>query len=223
MEATLPRRRFMISGPPDSDAVCLTFDDGPHPELTPRLLDVLAESGVRATFFMVGRSVERYPQVVRRILDERHAVGGHSFTHGDPRATSARDLAAEVDRTEELFEKIAGRRSRLFRPPHGKLTPGKLWRLWRGGQSIVLWNVDPKDFECKSAGELRDRLDGATLHGGDVVLLHDTVPHAAQVLPEIIRSARARGLGFTTAADWAHGSARAADPKHLPNAEGITK
>jgi peptidoglycan/xylan/chitin deacetylase (PgdA/CDA1 family) len=213
----------MVSGPPDAAAVCLTFDDGPDPQHTPHLLDVLAEEGVRATFFMVGRSVERYPEIVRRVLDETHEIGGHSFTHGDPRATSARELTAEVDRTEELFQKIAGRPSRLFRPPHGKLTPGKLLRLWARGQSIVLWNVDPKDFECRSSGELRERLNGTTWRGGDVILLHDTVPHAAQVLPDMIRSVRARGLGFSTATEWVQSGARVPTTNHFPDPAGAAR
>ena len=195
----------MVSGPRAATDVCLTFDDGPHPVHTPRLLDVLAECGVKATFFMVGREAERHPQIVRRVAGEGHAVGGHSFSHAAPGETPAAHLAEEVERTERLFEQIIGRRLRLFRPPHGKLTPGKLWRLWRSGQSVVLWNVDPKDFACRSPEELAGKLDGGSLRGGDVVLLHDTVPHAAEVLPGVIAAARRRAVGFATVDEWLGG------------------
>ena len=208
MAATLPRRRFMVSGPRSAGAVCLTFDDGPHPEHTPRILDVLREHGAKATFFMIGREVEKHPQVVRRVIDEGHAVGGHSFTHGDPTRTTARQLAEEVERTEQLFEQVIGRRVMLFRPPHGKVTAAKMWHLWKAGQSVVLWNVDPKDFECKSPRELTDRLNNRTLAGGDVVLLHDTVPHAIDALPELLGSSRGRGLSFINAHSWVRPESR---------------
>jgi peptidoglycan/xylan/chitin deacetylase (PgdA/CDA1 family) len=205
MAATLPRQRFIVRGPSCTGNVCLTFDDGPHPQHTPRLLDVLKEHGAKATFFMIGRDVEAHPAIVRRALAEGHAVGGHSFTHGEPGATSAKQLVEEADRTERLFEQIIGRRSTLFRPPHGKLTAGKLLRLWRAGQRVVLWNLDPKDFTCRSAAELAGRFSARGLRGGDMVLLHDNVPHAAEILPEIIGSARRNGIEFATVTEWVQG------------------
>jgi peptidoglycan/xylan/chitin deacetylase (PgdA/CDA1 family) len=167
-----------------------------------RLLDILKADRVTGTFFMVGREMEKHPEVVRRVVVEGHAVGGHSFTHGEPGATSPRQLAEEIDRTERLFAQIVGRPSRLFRPPHGKLTPGKLWHLWRAGQGVVLWNVDPKDFACASGIELAARFDGRNLRGGDIVLLHDTVPHSAEVLPTVIAAAREAGLSFLPVTAW---------------------
>jgi len=202
MAATLPRRRFMVSGPRSGNAVCLTFDDGPDPEHTPRLLDVLREHGAKVTFFMIGREVEKYPHIVRRAIDEGHAVGGHSFTHGDPTRTTGRQLADEAERTEQLFEKVLGRRVSLFRPPHGKLTALKMWHLWKGGQSVVLWNVDPKDYMCSSPRELTDRLNTRDLAGGDVVLLHDNVRHTVDAMPEVLEGLRGRGLSFVTADSW---------------------
>lgn len=202
MAVALPRHRFMVSGPRSANAVCLTFDDGPHPEHTPRLLDVLREQGAKATFFMIGREVEKYPHLVRRAIDEGHAVGGHSFSHGNPTTTSARELSDEAERTEQLFEQVLGRRVLLFRPPHGKLTAAKILHLWRAGQSVVLWNVDPKDYNCMSPRDLINRLTTRMLVGGDVVLLHDNMPHAIEALPEVLESARRRGLSFVTAESW---------------------
>jgi peptidoglycan-N-acetylglucosamine deacetylase len=203
MAAVLQRRRFMVSGPRWADSTCLTFDDGPHPEYTPRILDVLARCGVKATFFMVGKNMERAPGLVRRVADEGHELGGHSFEHAAPHETSARKLADEVERTQRLFEQIIGRRTDVFRPPHGKVTAPKVIALWRARQSVVLWNVDPRDYACGSPQELSARLAGAALRGGDVILLHDSVPHVADALPGFIETARARGLGFVTAGEWA--------------------
>ena len=192
----------MVRGPASGKTVCLTFDDGPHPEHTPRLLDVLARHGAKGTFFMVGQEAERWPALVERVAAEGHAVGGHSWTHGDPGSTGACELAEEVERTEQLFERLLGRRSKLFRPPHGKLTAGKMLKLLRGGQRVVLWNVDPKDFACGGPRELEAKLRPEDLRGGDVVLLHDNHPYAGEVLPGVIPAAARNGIRFGTIAEW---------------------
>jgi len=202
MAAGLPRRMFMVAGPPDSRAVSLTFDDGPHPEHTPALLDRLAAHDIRATFFVLGRNAEKHPDLVRRMSAEGHDVGHHSFTHGEPATTSARELVAESWRTARLLGELLGRRPRLFRPPHGKITAGKALGLWASGQTIVLWNQDPKDFSCGSAEALRAWFVGRPFAGGDVVLLHDVHPYAAQAMDAIAVAVRAAGLGFCPVSAW---------------------
>lgn len=192
----------MTKGPSDGGSVCLTFDDGPHPEYTPKLLDVLRDRDVRATFFLIGREAERYPGIVRRAVDEGHVVGNHTFSHGDPGSTSARRLIEEIRHTDALLAEHSGRAPRLFRPPHGKLTVSKLWRLWWEGQTVVLWNVDPKDFSKRAPGEIYAGFQEYPLRGGDLVLMHDNVPHAIDVLPPLIDEARGRGLSFTTPSHW---------------------
>jgi peptidoglycan/xylan/chitin deacetylase (PgdA/CDA1 family) len=202
MGAILPRTWFFVRAPANSNAVCLTFDNGPHPEYTRRVLDVLKEHGVAGTFFVVGSEVEACPDLVRRMAAEGHAVGHHSYFHEPPHLTSARQLLAEVRRTCDLLDRLVGETPPLFRPPYGKLTVAKLWRLWWAGQTVVLWNVDPKDYACHSPEEVRSWFRRRPLRRGDVVLMHDNMPYAAEVLPEIIHAARARGLAFTTVSHW---------------------
>lgn len=202
MSAGLPRRLFMVSGPPDSRAVSLTFDDGPHPAHTPALLDRLAAHRIRATFFVLGRNAEKYPELVRRMAAEGHDVGHHSFTHGDPEATSARDLVGESRRTARMLGELLGRPPRLFRPPHGKITAGKALGLWATGQTIVLWNQDPKDFSCGSTEALRGWFAGRRFNGGDVVLLHDVHPYAGEAIDAIATAVQAAGLGFCPVSAW---------------------
>jgi peptidoglycan/xylan/chitin deacetylase (PgdA/CDA1 family) len=125
---------------------------------------------------LVGRRAAEHADLVRRIVDEGHAVGHHTYTHSDPAATSAGQLAAEIDRTGKVLTEAIGFSPRLFRPPHGRLTPAKLWRLWRIGVSVALWNVDPRDFACGSAAELQDRLLARDPRAGDVYLFHDLSP-----------------------------------------------
>jgi len=212
MTGALPRRWYMVQGPASSagdagdagnaGAVCLTFDDGPHPQHTPALLDVLRERRVPATFFVVGQEAARHPYIVRRMAAEGHAIGDHSYTHGDAAATSARDLVREVDRTHALLAELTGRPSRLHRPPYGKVTAGKLAGLWRSGRAVVLWNVDPKDYARASPEEIRAWFDSHPLRGGDIVLLHDTQPHSAAALAAVIDVTHRRGLVFTTVDRW---------------------
>jgi peptidoglycan/xylan/chitin deacetylase (PgdA/CDA1 family) len=202
MAATLPRRWFVVSGPRRSGAVCLTFDDGPHPEHTPRVLGALRDAGVPATFFVIGERAERYPDLLRRIVADGHVVGHHTYCHTDPRRTSAGQMIEEVRRTRAVLERVIGAAPILFRPPHGKLTPLKLARLWREGLAVVLWNVDPRDYARVSQDDLRLWFRGNPLTGGDIVLLHDNQPHGAGALSELIETTRDRGLTFTTPLNW---------------------
>src|SRR4051812_443266 len=137
---TLPRRVYITHGPGRSRAVCLTFDDGPHPELTPRLLDLLARLGVPATFFVIGQEVEKYPELVRRMVAEGHTVGNHSYSHPARESISPREAAAEVTECAMVLARLLGKPPTLYRPPRGKVTARDLWRLWRTGMTTVLWN-----------------------------------------------------------------------------------
>lgn len=205
MAATLPRRLFMVSGPPRSRAIALTFDDGPHPAHTPAVLDRLGALGVRATFFLVGHKIEANAALVARMAEDGHAVGHHSWSHGLPEQTTAKALVAEARRTSALLERITGKPPRLFRPPNGKLTPGKLLGAWSLGQTVVLWNRDPKDYGLDSVEPLRKRLESQPLSGGDIVLMHDVHAHVAPALDVIVERAARLGLGLCTPDEWFHG------------------
>ncbi len=205
MSASLPRRLFMTSGPSPGRTIALTFDDGPDPVHTPAVLDRLGALDLRATFFVVGSRVEAHPGLVRRMVDEGHEVGHHSWSHGRPHETSAAVLLEEVRRTIEVLRPLVGRAVRLFRPPHGKLTPGKLLGLWSLGQSVVLWNRDPKDYALAGLDPFRRWLESEPLRGGDIVLLHDSHGRIVPVLDALVERAGALGLGFTTPSEWIGG------------------
>jgi peptidoglycan-N-acetylglucosamine deacetylase len=202
MGNALPRSWFMLSGPPESNGIALTFDDGPDAEHTPRILDVLKELQIVATFFMIGHQVKKYPAIVRRVVAEGHEVGHHSYWHRAPESTSALALRKEIRDTGHALHDAAGIHARLFRPPHGKLTPAKLAASWAYGFSVILWNVDPKDY-AQPHGEAVLRSFGVRpLRGGDLVLLHDNCPHSAAILPSLALEARKHGLVFVTPSHW---------------------
>lgn len=186
----------MLHGPRTSNRLYLTFDDGPHPEFTPRLLDLLAEQAVMATFFLIGQKAERHPDIVRRMIEEGHTIGNHTWSHSAPHLTSAKSLIAEVTRTNQVLTEITGVTPILFRPPHGKLTIRKVCELWKRRYSVVLWNVDPKDFSCTSAPEAMDHLTHWQSRAGDIVLLHDIHPHSCATVELLTSKIRQQQPGI---------------------------
>jgi peptidoglycan/xylan/chitin deacetylase (PgdA/CDA1 family) len=197
----LPRERFMVQGPRDGQQVALTFDDGPHPEHTPRLLDRLAALEVRATFFVVGREAERHHDLVARAVREGHAIGHHSWTHSEPAHTSAHELLAEVTRTTTLLAGITGKQCDRFRPPKGALTAAKFASLWRARQRIVLWSADPCDYRLTDSAALTVWAGAHRPTAGEIVLLHDVHPHATGAL-EAFGAWRHHGISFVTLDAW---------------------
>jgi peptidoglycan/xylan/chitin deacetylase (PgdA/CDA1 family) len=191
----LPQNKWLlVRGPRSADGVALTFDDGPHPNYTPRLLDELQRLGVVATFFIVGESAERNPELVRRIVAEGHAIGTHSYTHSEPRETSAKKLQQEVRRSLDLCRDLIGFEPTLFRPPKGKVTLQKAYQLWSANQSIVLWNKDPKDFLAGVNG-IQSWVERYDARGGDIVLMHDVHPHCIKAIEPLVRRIEVAQLG----------------------------
>lgn len=194
MTSLLPRNKWLVQGPRSADGIALTFDDGPHPKYTPRLLDELQRLGVVATFFIVGEAAERSPELVRRMAAEGHAIGTHSYTHSEPHETSAKKLQGEVRRTLDLCRDLIGFEPTLFRPPKGKLTLQKTFQLWSANQSIVLWNRDPRDYQAGVNG-IQSWIDRYEARGGDIVLMHDVHPHCITAIEPLVRRIELEQLG----------------------------
>jgi peptidoglycan-N-acetylglucosamine deacetylase len=194
--------------PAGEAGVALTFDDGPDPRFTPAVLDVLAEHGVVATFFLVGRRAERHPGIVSRILREGHAAGSHSWSHPDPGGVSPARLFSEYRRGRRAVEAAVGAPVALFRPPMGDVGLPSATAATLSRVRPWLWTRDPSDWRPgRTTGEIVDAV--GDLHAGDVVLLHDgielPVTEAAldrsstvAAVPLLIRRARAAGLDLVT-------------------------
>lgn len=218
MAGLLPRDRFLVRGPKQTHRrsddrpveVALTFDDGPHPEWTPTVLDVLAEADWRGTFFVVGERAARHPELVRRIASEGHAIGNHTETHAPPAAINATAFLEEVYRTRALIQRLTGNSSDLVRPPLGKLTWRKLIGLWRARQSVVLWNVDPRDFSMRTGVDARRWGASYIPRGGDIVLLHDRLPFAAEIVRTIAQR-HGEAVRSVSLTQWVRGIAPARD------------
>jgi peptidoglycan/xylan/chitin deacetylase (PgdA/CDA1 family) len=126
--------------------VAMTYDDGPHPRLTPTLLDALKARGLSATFYLIGKSVVTWPDIVRRIADEGHEIGNHTWSHPNMARLGDSAMLREIDRTSEAIQKITGRPPVTFRPPYGAFTARQRRLLFRSRDlPTVLWSVDPLD------------------------------------------------------------------------------
>lgn len=164
----------LTHGPRDRRRVALTFDDGPDPDTTPRVLDALAASGARATFFVIGQSLERHPELARRLVEEGHVLGNHSWQHSRFQNFRFRKWQRrEIARCEHAIANVVNTaRSGLYRPPMG-LKIGELCReLWHKRLTLVAWSLHSHDTRLASAEQIARRVL-SRVRGGDIILLHD--------------------------------------------------
>ena len=152
--------------PTGDDEAYLTFDDGPHPETTPRILDLLAENHAKATFFCVGRQVEKYPALYERILREGHAVGNHTYSHLDGWRTPDKKYFEDIERADQLID------SPLFRPPYGRVRPSQI-KVLREKYTIVMWDIMPGDYNPDIPLHTLSRRLHKHLQPGSVVVGHE--------------------------------------------------
>jgi len=178
--------------------LAMTFDDGPHPTLTPLLLDMLAARGLRATFYLIGSMVARYPDVARRIVDEGHDVGNHTWRH--PFLTSLGDdeVLREIERTNDAIWHATGAIAPTMRPPYGAIT-ARQSRLIHATFNLptVMWSVDTQDWRRPGSSVVAARVvDGAT--PGAIILAHDIHEPTVRAMPDALDGVMARGLTSVT-------------------------
>lgn len=188
----------------EGNKIALTFDDGPHPQYTPIILDVLKEYGVYATFFLIGENAERYPDLVRRILQEGHEIGNHTYFHKNLKEGTSVCIHDEIAMAEEAILRIADQKTKLLRPPGGlydKLVCEEAHRL---DYDIILWTVDTLDWKHPTSAEIVEKVEG-TVQCGDIILCHDFIGGAPSPTPEAIRrivpNLLARGFEFVTVSE----------------------
>jgi peptidoglycan/xylan/chitin deacetylase (PgdA/CDA1 family) len=167
-----------LIAPPRPGELALTFDDGPNPAFTPRLLEVLSRRGVRATFFLVGSRAQAEPSLVRQIAAAGHLIGNHSWSHLNLALASSATIEDQLTRTSQTLEQISGAPVRFFRPPFGARRPETLRIARRLGLSPVLWNAMTSDWKNPSADAIARRLQSKidTLYRRGLaanIVLHD--------------------------------------------------
>ena len=176
----------------ESMKIALTFDDGPHPHQTERILSILDEYDVRATFFMVGVNVRNYPDAAKAVAAAGHEIGNHTYSHRHLRNLSSQELAAELEECDTALFEICGCRPSLFRPPEGAINSSVEDCTAQGEYRVILWSLDTRDWERKSTEQIV-RCVLSSVKAGDIILMHDYIGHHARtaealsiLLPELL-------------------------------------
>ena len=165
--------------------IALTFDDGPN-ELTPLFLDVLNRYKAKATFFCIGKNIEKYPEILRRTIKEGHTIGNHSYSHSPLFDFYRKDrLIEEFNMTDTLIEKATGKKTTLFRPPYGVTYPSIRRALSVTRHKVIGWNIRSLDTAIKEEDKIFNRII-KRLSPGSIVLLHDTSQRSANVLEQLL-------------------------------------
>ncbi|MGC8832801.1 MAG: polysaccharide deacetylase family protein [Armatimonadota bacterium] len=187
----------LLRGDPTRKEIALTFDDGPHPAYTPKLLDILDRYGVKATFFVVGMMARRYPNLVKEEAAKGHVVGNHTYHHVDLTKLSEEEIADEIQRCDAVLKRILGKQPRYFRPPGGDYN-AKIAQISQAmGHTMVLWTDDPGDYANPGEDVILERTLGRVRNGG-IILMHDGIQQTIDVLPTIITYLRNKGYRFVT-------------------------
>lgn len=171
--------------------VSFTFDDGPDPEVTPKVLEVLREEGVKAAFFVIGRNAEKHPKLLKQIMDEGHVIGNHTYNHDYVFSKAAAEK--QVTEGQEAIEKIIGKKPAYFRPPFGVMTPEIASAIRKEKCSVIGWDIRSQDGRIRTKDATIKRIS-SHLEKSTVLLFHDTNPTTPDALREIIHLCRQNGM-----------------------------
>ncbi|MEP7155927.1 MAG: polysaccharide deacetylase family protein [Betaproteobacteria bacterium] len=199
MAAWLAPKSFVVSGRRGSRCIAITFDDGPHPENTPRILAALAEHGAKATFFLQGSMAEKNPELVLDIVQRGHQLGNHGYAHPDANSVPTAAYVEDVIRAQESLEKILGRKlPRLFRPPFGSITPGSVFALLRRGFCFIFWSLDSRDSYLRDSQSLFKYIENQSIPAGSILLFHDDYAHTVEILPRVLAHLKEHNFQLVT-------------------------
>ncbi len=195
---TIPNHLIIWKGSSNNKSVALTFDDGPHPYFTEKILDILRDHQVNATFFLVGSNVEKHPNIAHRIRHEGHEIGNHSLTHNSYSRSKLRNVKTEIESTQKILKKTTGIGPVLFRPPYGIFSFDLIRYCVLERLTITMWSIDTRDFEINSTDELREKIFNTDIKSGDIILMHDNNDRTLHVLPDLIKHLKDQGYKFVT-------------------------
>jgi peptidoglycan/xylan/chitin deacetylase (PgdA/CDA1 family) len=181
--------------------VALTFDDGPNPLYTPSILNELRRYDAHATFFLVGKMVQQFPDLTLQILAEGHELGNHSYTHPNLTRLTQSEIIAEVLRTRAVIKEVTGQQTYLFRPPGGNIDPFVKDQLRSLDYNIIYWNINAGEFRKNIPQEQAAQII-AKVHDGSILLLHNgLVDGTLNILPTLMAELHKRGFCFVTVSE----------------------
>ncbi|MDQ0205794.1 polysaccharide deacetylase family protein [Alkalicoccobacillus murimartini] len=170
--AKLYPETVFLSGPTTEKKIALTFDDGPDPRVTGSLLDLLKQESVPATFFLMGARVEAFPQLAKRMSDEGHSIGSHTYWHRPLIELTNDEAEVELQKTNTAIKQAIGKETTLFRPPFGSMNEEKVELMRDLGYSVIIWSVDSEDWKASPPDEIAKEVVDA-VRPGSIILHHD--------------------------------------------------
>ncbi len=190
----------LITTSPEPKTIALTFDDGPHPGKTEKLLRLLEQLGVKATFFVVGKMVDKAPEIVRLEALLGHEVANHTYDHPNLEILTESQIATEYQLCSNAIFRATGQHPKFCRPPGGRFDADVVKAATDQGMYTVLWTDDPGDFARPDPRVLVDRIDRQMKNGG-ILLLHDGIPQTLEILPALVQELRKKGYRFVTCSE----------------------
>jgi len=188
---------FIRRGPTEGNRVALTFDDGPTPGVTNRILDELKQRQLHATFFMIGERIAAAPDLARRVLAEGHEIANHSFSHPNLTALPDQQVEDEIKKTQDIMSEVLNHRAKWFRPPYGVLRRTQASLAEKHGLGIVLWSLDSADWSQPGT----DKIVGTILtetKAGAIIVCHDLHQQTADGVGAVCDGLRERGFSLAT-------------------------
>ena len=201
----------------DGPYVAMTFDDGPHGANTPRLLEMLRQRKIHATFFLVGQCVAEFPDIVKKIVADGHEIANHSWSHPQLSAMSDSAVRDQLQRTHDAIIAACGVTPKIMRPPYGAFTARqRAWALGEWGYKCILWDVDPLDWKVRNSEHVKNEILKQTVPGS-IILSHDIHKTTVDAMPETLDALLAKGFKFVTVSELvAMDKPVAAKPKATP-------
>jgi len=152
--------------------IALTFDDGLDAVFTPKIIKILNEYNIKATFFLLGINIDRNPEIVEELIKQKHEIGNHSYSHKTLIFKSPRYIQNEIEKTDLLLAEFGLEKTQIFRPPFGRYFISLLFVLWKMKKKMVLWNIGPKDFKAKNSKEIISKIEKMIIPGS-IIVLHE--------------------------------------------------
>lgn len=177
--------------------VALTFDDGPSKEVTPRILDTLAQHGAKATFFMIGNQAKMLPEIAQQVAAAGHEIGNHTMDHADLSKLDPGSIRKKIGDAADSIEHATGIQPYLVRPPYGAYNDAVLNDAANQGDSLILWSVDSLDWQSRNADAVINEIQ-KEITSGAIILMHDIHPSTADALPRLLDWLESQGYQFVT-------------------------
>ncbi len=191
------RLEMVWRGPIDKKEVALTIDDGPSPKTTEKILKILKDNGIRATFFVIGKNAERFPELLKEIAAQGNEIGNHSYSHPNSLLLSPSKLRNELAKTDKIIRKITGKKPIFFRPPSGNFGYNLSFIAASLKYTMVLWWIDTYDWK-EPGKEKVMKIIKNHLTNGAIILMHENHKTTIEALPEVIKYIKSKGYKFVT-------------------------